>query len=116
MSDLTKNVTGASGGVLKVGTTSAGIDVNMSSKVLSNLKTDSLMQVMPSADIANQSLENVANDVVNTHGANFDSKSSSLAALSKIGTKELENIGKPYQAVLATMLPAKAFSIQQNRG
>lgn len=115
MSDVTKNVTGASGGALGTGTTSAGLDVNMSSKVVSELKTDNSMQVIPGGDLLNKSFENVANDIVNTHGANFDSKASSLAPLAKIGTPELEKIGKPYQAIVATMLPAKAFSLQQGR-
>lgn len=113
MSDVTKNVTGASGGVLGVGTTSAGVDVNLSSKVVTNLTTENALQVFSDGDILNKSFENIANDIINTHGANFDPKASSLAALARISTPELENIGKPYQGVIATMLPAKAFSINQ---
>jgi len=116
MSDLTKNVNGASGGVMGVGTTSAGLDVNVSSKVLTELKTDNAMQVLPSGDLLNKSLEGTVNDIINTHGVNFDSKSASLAALAEIRTPELEKIGKPYQGIVATMLPAKAFSpLQQGK-
>lgn len=113
MSDVTKNVTGASGGAMGVGSTSAGVDVNMSSKVINELKTDSLMQVIPGGDLLNKSFEGTVSDIVNIHGANFDSKASSLLALAKIGTPELEKIGKPYQAIVATMLPAKAFHAMQ---
>ena len=85
----------------------------MSSKVVSDLRTDNSTQGIPTADLLNQTFEKTANDIVNTKMANFDSKSSSLAPLSKIQTPELEKIGKPFQGTIATMLPAKAFTIQQ---
>lgn len=113
MPDLTDKVTEASGGQSAIGKTSAGLDVNMSARVVSNLKTDNTMQVIPAGDLLNQSLEKTTNEIVNTKFANFDSKATSLYPLSQIMTNELaQKTGEPYKGIVATMIPAKALNVQ----
>lgn len=114
MSDVTKNVTGASGGALGTGTTSAGLNVNTSARIVSNLKNDDAIGNGLTGNLLNQSFEKPANEIGNTKIANLDPKATSLYPLSQIATNELaQKAGEILKGTLATTLPAKTFLLQQ---
>ncbi len=52
-----------------------------------------------------ESIEKNITDIVNTKLANFDPKNTGLGPLSKIETAELAQLGKPFNAVRAQLLP-----------
>jgi hypothetical protein len=54
-----------------------------------------------------KSLEETGTGIGNTKFANFDPKAMGLGPLSKIETAELAQLGKPFNAVRAQLLPDK---------